>query len=96
LAKFRNTWGKASDRLRQRANKRNKTVSDIFRHRSGTGKSYCRTRFNVGSERVKNNTLVSLYIFSGFQKGLFILSLWYKILKCCMTNLKKKTKGQTH
>jgi hypothetical protein len=30
-----------------------KTVSDVFRHRSGTGKSYCRTRFNVGSERVK-------------------------------------------
>jgi hypothetical protein len=27
-------------------------VSDVFRHRSGTGKSYCRTRFDVGSERV--------------------------------------------
>jgi hypothetical protein len=30
-----------------------KTVSDVFRHRSGTGKSYCRTGFDVGSERVK-------------------------------------------
>jgi hypothetical protein len=29
-----------------------KTVSDVFRHQSGTGKSYCRTRFDVGSERV--------------------------------------------
>jgi hypothetical protein len=27
-----------------------KTVSDVFRHRSGTGKSYCQTRFDVGSE----------------------------------------------
>jgi hypothetical protein len=30
-----------------------KTVSDFLRHRSGTGKSYCRTKFDVGSERVK-------------------------------------------
>jgi len=30
-----------------------KTVSDVFQHRSGTGKSYCRTRSDVGSERVK-------------------------------------------
>jgi hypothetical protein len=29
-----------------------KAVSDVFRHRSRTGKSYCRTRFDVGSERV--------------------------------------------
>jgi hypothetical protein len=27
-------------------------VSDIFRHRNETGKSYCRTRFDEGSERV--------------------------------------------
>ena len=52
LAKVRTTWGKASDRLRQRVNA-TKTVSDIFRHPSGTGKSYCRTRSDVGSERVK-------------------------------------------
>jgi hypothetical protein len=32
-----------------------KTASDVFRHRSGTGKSYCRTRFDVGSERVSTN-----------------------------------------
>jgi len=31
-----------------------RTVSDVFPHRSGTGKSYCRARSNVGSERVKN------------------------------------------
>jgi hypothetical protein len=30
-----------------------KTVSGVFRHRSGIGKSYCRTRSDVGSERVK-------------------------------------------
>jgi hypothetical protein len=30
-----------------------KIVSDIFRHRRRTGKSYCRTRSDVGSERVK-------------------------------------------
>jgi hypothetical protein len=30
-----------------------KTVWDIFRHRSRTGKSYYRTRSDVGSERVK-------------------------------------------
>jgi hypothetical protein len=53
LAKARTTWGKASDRLRQRANKSNKTMSDVFRHRSRTGKSYCRVKFDVGSERVK-------------------------------------------
>jgi hypothetical protein len=37
-------------------------VSDVFRHRSGTGKSYCRTRFDVGSERV--NSLLCLFVFS--------------------------------
>jgi hypothetical protein len=40
-----------SDRGRTNATK---TVSDVFRHRSGTGKSYCRRRFDVGSERVKS------------------------------------------
>jgi hypothetical protein len=45
---------KASDILRQRANKKRKTVSEVFRHWSGTGKSYCLTSFGVGSERVKN------------------------------------------
>jgi hypothetical protein len=54
LVKVRYTRGKASDRLRQRANKRKKAVSYIFRHRSGTRKSYCRTRFDVRSERAKN------------------------------------------
>jgi hypothetical protein len=33
-----------------------KTVSDVFRHRSGTGKSYCWTRFDVGSERVNSQS----------------------------------------
>jgi hypothetical protein len=54
LAKARTTWRKASYRFRQQANKRNKSVSDIVRHQSGTGKSYCRTRSNVGSERVNH------------------------------------------
>jgi hypothetical protein len=54
LAKVRNTWGKASDRVRQRGTNATKTLSDVFRHRSGTGKSYRRTSFDVGSERVKS------------------------------------------
>jgi hypothetical protein len=41
-----------SDSVRTNATK---TVSDIFRHQSKTGKSYCRTRSDVGSERVKFN-----------------------------------------
>jgi hypothetical protein len=60
LAKVRTTWGKASDRLRQRANKRNKTVSDVFRHRSRIGKLFCRTKSDVGSERVKESIRASL------------------------------------
>jgi hypothetical protein len=28
-------------------------LSDVFRHRNGTGLSYCRTRSDIGSERVK-------------------------------------------
>jgi hypothetical protein len=39
-----------SDSVRTNATK---TVSDAFRHRSGTGKPYCRTRSDVGLERVK-------------------------------------------
>jgi hypothetical protein len=35
------------------AGERNKIVSDVLRHRSGTGKSDCRTRFDVGLERIK-------------------------------------------
>jgi hypothetical protein len=49
FAEVRTTWEKASDRLRQRANKRNK-------NRVGrTRKSYCRTRSDVGLERVKDH-----------------------------------------
>jgi hypothetical protein len=32
-----------------------KTVSDVFRHRSRTRKSFCRTKSDVGSERVNWN-----------------------------------------
>jgi hypothetical protein len=51
----RTTWGKASDRLWQRSRRTNttKNLSDVFWRRSGTGKSLCRTRSDVGSERVK-------------------------------------------
>jgi hypothetical protein len=52
LAKVRTTLGKASDRPRQRANKRKKDRVGVFRHRSRTGKSYCPTRADVESERV--------------------------------------------
>jgi hypothetical protein len=38
-----------------------KTVSDVFQHRSGTGKSYCRTRFDVGLERVKRIGAILLH-----------------------------------
>jgi hypothetical protein len=55
LAKAGTTRGRASDRFRQPAKNATKIVSDVFRHRSRTGKSYCRTRFDVGSERVKVN-----------------------------------------
>jgi hypothetical protein len=67
LAKVRTTRGKASDRLRQRANKRKKTASDVFRHRSGTEKSYCRKRFDVESERV--NTTAILFGFTNSPIG---------------------------
>jgi hypothetical protein len=39
-----------------------KTMSDFFRHRSRTGKSYCRTRSDVGSERVKQPSASSLHV----------------------------------
>jgi hypothetical protein len=39
-----------------------KFVSDVFRHWSGKGKSYCRTRFDVGSERVNVNKVHILYL----------------------------------
>jgi hypothetical protein len=59
-----------------------KTVSDIFRHRNGTGKSYCRSKFDVGSERVKSkhkkkkkkcflfpNTEIYFYFYFYFNKS---------------------------
>jgi hypothetical protein len=80
LSKFRTTWGEASDRLRQRANKRNKTVSDVFRHRSRTGKSYCRTRSDLGSERFE----YILFKYSGKRAiKLYFLVLYY-VLYCDM------------
>ena len=44
-----------------------KTVSDVFRHRSGTGKSYCRTRSDVGLERV--NIPLHILYFIRYLKG---------------------------
>jgi hypothetical protein len=41
------------DRLRQLANKRNKNLVGRLPTSEWIGKSYCRTRFDVGSERVK-------------------------------------------
>jgi hypothetical protein len=64
LAKVRTTGGKASDRLRRRENA-TKTVSDVFRHRSETGKSYCRARSDVGSERVNVRHQISLLYTAG-------------------------------
>jgi hypothetical protein len=56
LAKVRTTRGKASDRLRQRANKRNKNrVGRLPTSERNRWKSYCRTRFDVGSERANIN-----------------------------------------
>jgi hypothetical protein len=73
LAKVRTTWGKASDRLRQRANKHKNTVSDVFRRRSGTGKSYCRTRFDVESERVNTCNRATALTIMRVVKDLYIL-----------------------
>jgi late competence protein required for DNA uptake (superfamily II DNA/RNA helicase) len=56
LAKVRSTRRKASDRLRQRANKRNKNRVG----RLPTGKSYCRTRSDVGLKRVKLPSILFL------------------------------------
>ena len=54
---------KVSDRLLQRSGRTNakKIVSDVTRHRSGMGKSLCRTRSGVGSERVKLVFAILLY-----------------------------------
>jgi hypothetical protein len=65
LAKVRTTWEKkrrtGSDSGRTNATK---TVSDVFRHRSRTGKSYCRTRSDVGSERVNGWRVVDSFVRS--------------------------------
>jgi hypothetical protein len=53
LAKACTTWGKGLTGSDSRRTNATKTVSDVFRHRSGTGKSYCWTRSDVGSERVR-------------------------------------------
>jgi hypothetical protein len=53
-----------------------KTVSDVFRHRSEIGKLYCRTRFDVGLERVKQ--LFDLFICA---------SLSFDILFTVMENM---------
>jgi hypothetical protein len=62
-----------------------KTVSDVFRHRSGTGKSYCRMRFDVGSERDEP-------LFLLWHSTTQILSIkiqqdviWYLLAVCCIT-----------
>jgi hypothetical protein len=54
LAKVRTTRGKASDRLRQRAKKRNKNRVGRLPTSERNKKSYCRTRSGVGSERFKD------------------------------------------
>jgi hypothetical protein len=38
-------------------------VSDVFRHWSGTGKSYRRKRFDIGSERVKFLATVMCHLY---------------------------------
>jgi hypothetical protein len=83
LVKVRTTCGKASDRLRQRANKRNnKTVSDFFRHRSRTGKSYCRTRSDVGSETVnKKGEGIRLHRVFGVERARVLFDTQVKTTK---------------
>jgi hypothetical protein len=58
-------------------------VSDVFQHRSRTGKSYCRTRSDVGSERVKRNSVSRLrsnlkfsliyYHFDNFDSAIMLM-----------------------
>jgi hypothetical protein len=59
-----------------------KTVSDIFRHQSRTGKSYCQTRSDVGSERVKidgqNILLPQLYTIC--MNIAYLLTPWSRVL----------------
>jgi hypothetical protein len=54
LTKVRTTWEKRRTGTDSRQTNATKTMSDVFRHLSRTGKSYCQTRSNVGSETVKN------------------------------------------
>jgi hypothetical protein len=56
---MRKSVGTGSDSGRTNATK---TVSDVFRHQSGTGKSYCRMRFDVGSERVNSQGYMGKHI----------------------------------
>jgi hypothetical protein len=76
LAKIRTTWGKASDSGRTRETK---TVSDVFRHRSGIGKSYCRTRFDVGSERVNVFDVMSWNICCVIYDKVLFKEMWQQL-----------------
>jgi hypothetical protein len=51
-------------------------VSDVFRHRSRSGKLYCRTRSDVGSERVKLGVLSLRQITSCQETSSSICQLW--------------------
>jgi hypothetical protein len=52
-----------------------KTVTYVFRHRSRTGKSYCRTRSDVRSERVNVRTQNVLSI------DIHVVSVWAHLLQ---------------
>jgi hypothetical protein len=71
LVKARTTWGKAPDRRRQRANKRNKNRVGRLPTSERTGKSYCPTRSDVGSERVKLHVTVTNKIYWVLHKNDF-------------------------
>jgi hypothetical protein len=62
--------------------KATKIVSDVFRHRSRTGKSYCWTRSDVGSERFNTRMYIAyLVLFCENTASLVLLHVTWKIFK---------------
>jgi hypothetical protein len=84
LAKVRTTWENASDRLRQRGEQtQQKSCRTSW---SGIEKSYCRTRFDVGSDRVKScNALLRVLLACSRSFLKFVMRykflIWMQIIR---------------
>jgi hypothetical protein len=55
-----------------------KTASDVFRHWSKTGKSYCRTRYNIEWERIKKNTNAKWYYVAWLKQTCNLAGMFWK------------------